>query len=107
MSKYWVNQVPELQPLTEAEQHDIIAAAKRGKFSLNELLVVAVWFQVVFMLAQRMYGPQLLSEGISFTSLVEMLVMSPFMALIFFPIYRKKIKRHIFIELARRNSAVR
>ena len=42
MSNYWVNQVPELQPLTEAEQHDIIAAAKRGKFSLNELLVRSV-----------------------------------------------------------------
>jgi hypothetical protein len=88
----------------DEESAEIIQIAKRGKFSINEIVVVIVWFELVFLLAQKFFGKPLLVTGLSLTSLSEALLLLPFMSLIFFPIYIKKIKRIIKIQIFKRSE---
>lgn len=95
---------PELKNLSEQDCAELIKNAKRGKFSINEIVVVAAWFEFVFLAAQKILDKPLLVEGFSFISFSEALLMAPFMCLIYLPIYIKKMKRIIKIQILMRSS---
>jgi len=97
---------PEMKSLSEEDCSELIKNAKRGKFSLNEIVVVAAWFQFVLLASQKILERPLLVDGISFSSFSDALLMAPFMCLIYLPIYIKKMKRLIKIQILMRSPNI-
>ena len=95
---------PEMKDLSEEDCSELIKNAKRGKFSLNEIVVVAAWFQFVLLASQKILERPLLVDGISISSFSDAILMAPFMCLIYLPIYIKKMKRLIRIQILMRSS---
>jgi hypothetical protein len=95
---------PEMKDLSEEDCSELIKNAKRGKFSLNEIVVVAAWFQFVLLASQKILERPLLVDGISISSFLDAILMAPFMCLIYLPIYIKKMKRLIRIQILMRSS---
>ena len=86
---------PELNTFSKQERDDLFDIARKGKFSINEIVVVVVWFELIFLSAQKILDKPLLADGLTLISLSEALLMIPFMCIIFFPIYIKKMRRII------------
>ena len=99
---------PELNTFSNQERDKLFKIAREGKFSINEIVIVVVWFEFIFLSAQKILDKPLLADGLTLVSASEALLMAPFMCIIFFPIYIKKMRRIIknqIIIISKANEA--
>lgn len=91
----WQWLVPELRHRPEAEQQAIVEAARKGRFSSGEVLVLVVGLMVAFLFTQAVIQRSAHESKIVFALVANLVIALPLLMATFVPVHLRKMRRLI------------
>lgn len=105
MNSIWPVLVPSLKSLSASDRRAIVAGAKRGAFTMAEVVLLVVWTLLVFMFTQQVIRQAAHPNPFAFALVANLVITLPLMLAVFVPVYLRKVRRHIVAALDKRPSA--
>lgn len=101
MSGLWQWLVPDLKSLPPGEQKALVDGAKKGPFATIEVVVLVGWMLVAFFVTQQILEQSTHENKLAFAVVTNLVITAPLMAVVFVPVYLRKVRRHIVEGLSK------
>ena len=101
MIRLWLVLLPELRQFPAGEQDKALHTARNTELEPLELIGIAAWLVPVVMLSKYLATRAAMSDELSATLSMNIVVAVPLLALVFAPIHIRRLRRGLRNQLAR------
>ena len=105
MNRLWQWLVPDLKSLPLRDQEDLVDSAKKGPFATFEVVVLVGWMLVAFLVTQQILKQSTHENKVAFALVTNLVITAPLMAVVFVPVYLRKVRRHIVEGMRKRRRS--
>lgn len=99
MMKMWLFLIPDLTQIHAASRKKALAQAGKSGLLPAELIVIAVWLVVVFLITKSILAGATDENRLAFTLVANFVVTIPLLLAVFLPIHIRRIRRDIRRQL--------
>ncbi|MDH4134291.1 MAG: hypothetical protein OEV31_05840 [Gammaproteobacteria bacterium] len=95
----WQIILPELRGFPAAERRRALRLAREGRLQAVELVVMAIWLVLVTTLMRNLMGYAPENERLAYGVLMQLVVTAPLLLLVFLPIFLRRLRRGLRMQL--------
>lgn len=100
MIRLWLVLLPELRQFPADKQDKALQNARNSELEPVELVGIAAWLVPVVVLAKYIAAKAAMSDNLSATLVMNIVVVVPLLALVFVPIHIRRLRRGLRKQLA-------
>lgn len=95
MGRLWLILVPDLAQVDIARREDALKQASRSDLNSSELIAMAVWLVLVFLVTRSILQGATDDNRLTFTIVTNLVFTAPMLLAFFIPIHVRRIRRDI------------